>query len=312
MILKRWLLFFGIFISSLFGCSRSDSVSYEKKIDSFGSQKEIKRIISTTPSITETLFEMGLGNRIIAVSNYCVYPREIEKLPKIGGLYDPNFEAIIALSPDLVIALKENEEFAHRLEKFGIAVLRIDHRTIDGIFESFKLIGERIGGEYQEKGAILEQSMQARIETIRSRTKDLLKPSVLISIDRIRGTGRITDVSIAGHNPYFNEILDIAGGINAAQGIGIPVPVVSVEGIMALDPEVVIDLATDWNNTIKGREKQWIDLCRNDWMSLDHRVRAVKNGRIHAIPEDYATVPGPRVILLIERITSILHPELSL
>ncbi|MDO5582148.1 MAG: helical backbone metal receptor [Planctomycetia bacterium] len=310
--MRRIFLFLliGLFLSSLLtGCSRSDSLSNMENEKGSGQKKEYLKIISTAPSITETLFEMGLGSRVIAVSDYCVHPKEIEKLPKIGGLYNPNYEAVIALKPDLVIVLKENAEYGKRLQAFGISVLQINQHTINGIFESFRLIGSIIGGEYQKKGEDLERSMRARIENVRSKTKDRKRPSVLISIDRQRGTGQISDVFIAGNNSYFNEILEIAGGMNPAKEMSIAVPVVSVEGIMDLNPDVVIDLATDWNNRLGEKNEKWIALCQKDWMSLDSRIGAVKMERIYAIPEDYATVPGPRVILLIERIAKMLHPE---
>ncbi|MBR5626732.1 MAG: ABC transporter substrate-binding protein [Thermoguttaceae bacterium] len=116
-----------------------------------------QRIISTVPSITETLFALDLQNRLVGVSDFCHYPPEADKIRKVGGYFDPNLEAMLELEPDLVLILKENQDLRRRLESLGINVLTVDHSSITGILESFEQIGAVFGDDFQAKDIKFER-----------------------------------------------------------------------------------------------------------------------------------------------------------
>ena len=92
-----------------------------------------QRIVSLAPSLTETLFALGLGDRVVGVTRFCAYPPEVLELPRVGGHLDPNFEAIVSLEPDLVVAIPSSRESGLRLESLGISVLEVDQKGKDAM-----------------------------------------------------------------------------------------------------------------------------------------------------------------------------------
>jgi iron complex transport system substrate-binding protein len=94
-----------------------------------------RRIVSLAPSLTETLYALGLGARVVGVTRYCAYPPEVAELPKVGGHLDPNFEAIVSLDPDLVVVIPSSSENGQRLESLGIRVLEVDQHDVQAVLE---------------------------------------------------------------------------------------------------------------------------------------------------------------------------------
>lgn len=268
-----------------------------------------RRIISVAPSITETLFALGLGDRVIGVSRFCTFPEGVRAIPKIGGLLDPNWETVLKLRPDLVIVLSSNRDYIEKLARYKVPTFVVDHDNITGILKSFEEIGAVFGPETLRKARLLHRETRQRLDHVASRTKGLPKPKVMIAIDRTRGGGKIQELYIAGNNPYFEEILALAGGTNVGRNPeGTAVPRVSMEGVMRLDPEVIIDLVGSVNRH-DTLGKQIIRDSISDWDAFGNRVTAVKNKRVHLVAEDYATVPGPRMVLFVEQLADLLHPE---
>jgi len=320
---SRKVRFFNfLFISATFvftfcGCSKvtQKNVSHTK-----GENVNSLRIVSTTPSITETLFELKLGDSVVAVSDYCKRPQEVKDLPTIGSLYSFNIEAIVELEPDFVVVLKENEVLAKTLEKFGIETVSVDHSSLEGVLASFETIGEcadrvvaksgvkRTDGAL-DRGRRLREEFQTRIESIRLSVSKYPKVRVLISLYRTFGTKRLGEVYIAGQNPYFNEILAIVGAENCAGSIPGAAPTVDEEGILALNPEAIVDLATDGVDYVGAERDARIFARRAEWETLGKDVDAVREGRIYPILDDFATIPGPRSILFIEELVDLLHPD---
>ncbi len=306
------------FFSSLCGCADSS----QKKTSNVGEgSSKALRIVSTAPSITETLFELKLGESVVAVSDYCKYPKETECLPKIGSLYNFNVEAIVELEPDFVVLLKENEVLAKSLEKFKIETVVVDHSSLEGVGASFEILGERAergvvaksGVRKQEgareRGRELRDKFQARIESARSSVANRPKPRVLISLYRTFGTKRLGEVYVAAQNPYFNEILEIVGATNCADSMLGAAPTINEEGILALNPDAIVDLSTDGTEYDEEERAAQILARRAEWETLGTNVEAVKEGRIYPIPDNFATVPGPRSIILIEKLVGLLRPS---
>jgi len=268
------------------------------------------RVVSTVPSVTETLFALGLGDSVVAASTYCQYPPEVADLPKIGSLFDINIEAIVELDPDFVVVLQENEELAQRLTALGVETVAVDHSSLAGVLASFETLGAAVGGEAgAESGRKLRRETENRLDAIRASVAGRPKPSVLIAIDRTPGLGKIADVFVAAQNPYFNEALEIVGATNAAGELRGAAPVVSPEGIAALNPDVVVDLSTDGVYVEGAEADAKIAEKRAEWATLDAGVKAVKNGRVYPVLDLYATVPGPRTVLFLEKLADSIWPE---
>ncbi len=260
-----------------------------------------RRIISVAPSITETLYALNLGDRLAGVSRYCTFPPEVQGKPRVGGYYDPNFEAVVALRPDLVIMLKEHEESLPGFRKLNLNTLVVNHKTIEGIIASFRAIGRACGNEAE--GRQMAESFENRLRQIREKTQGLPRPRVLLALDRTFGSGHVADVYIAGVDDYFDRILELAGGENVYLHRGVRNPVVSAEGIAWLNPDVIIDVVR--KEVLENHDRQAI---LADWNELG-RVEAVRNGRVLIFDQDYASVPGPRFLALVEDLTRALHPE---
>jgi iron complex transport system substrate-binding protein len=263
--------------------------------------RDCRRIVSMAPSVTETLFMLGLGDRVVGVTRYCTYPPEANRLPRIGGYYDPNFEAVVGLRPDLVVMLEEQELSLPGFRKLGIPTLVVSHKTIDGILASLRTIGEACGKGAE--GQRIAEACRQRIDRIQQQTKSLPRPRVLFALDRTHGLGHLVDVYVPGEEGYFDRIIELAGGRNACREQGVRNPVISPEGIAWLNPEVIVDVVSREQLAEYGRAK-----IAADWNSMP-QVDAVKHGRVFVFDQDYARIPGPRFVQLVVDLARALHPE---
>ena len=276
-------LFFSLVLTAFLGCSppasSSDSVP----------KSPPQRIISTLPSITEVLFDIGLGDRIVGDSTFTKYPPGAARIDKIGGHLDTNREKIILLKPDLLILSTENEALRRSL---SVPVLVVNHQTLDGVLASYLVIGECFG---QDILVAARKKQQELIEKLNAASVIPGKKPIrtLICIDRSRGTGRIQNLFVAGRESFLNEVVARAGGKNVASSLGLLAPMLSAEGIINLAPDVIIDLQVNGTDTAQNVA---------DWQSLGNSIPAVKNRRILTLTEDFATIPGPRTPKLIEKI----------
>lgn len=272
-------------------------------VDSQGhAHKAYQRIVSLSPSVTETLFALGMMDHVVGVTRYCDFPPEALTKTTVGGYYDPNYEAIIGLNPDLIILRVEHEGAKQRLKQLGFELLVVDHGSISGILDSIQSIGEACG--VARKAMAVVQDLRERMGGIREKTAGLPQTRVMISVERAMGTGSLRDIYIAGRSSFYEEMIALAGGVNAYSG-NISFPVVSEEGIIEMDPEVIIDMVTDLDQ--HGWDKA---LLLKEWETLSH-VDAVENGRVYVFGEDFEVIPGPRFILTLEKMARVIHPEVD-
>jgi iron complex transport system substrate-binding protein len=242
---------------------------------------------------------------VYGVTRDCKYPPEVEKVKQehgdIGGYFDPNFEAILALKPDLVVMLEEQSNLLPAFERLKLETLVVCHKTTDGIIESFRTIG-RVCGKGAE-GRQMQRDFSSRVERIRAETRDLPRPRVLFVLGRSYGCGHPADLFVAADDAYIDTIIQWAGGQNAYRRRGVRYPVLSAEGILRLNPDVIVDLMPPDKLRTIGRQA-----ILKDWDELKG-VKAVKNHRV-LIPEgDYAFIPGPRFLQLVEYLARAIHPE---
>lgn len=264
---------------------------------------ENRRIVSLSPNITEILFALGLDERIAGVTRYCDYPPEALTLPKVGGYYDPNYEEIVRLQPDLVILLESQEAQKEHLVTMGLQTLTVDNQTIAAILKSIITIGEASGRstEAHEIAAHLRQ----RTEVVKDKTSAVSRPRVMVSVGRTLGIGSLDEIYIAGRNGFYDELITLAGGVNAYGGKRIKFPMLSAEGILQLNPDIIIDMVPD----LKAQGLNEKDILKT-W-ELVEQVNAVQNNRVYLFSEDYAVIPGPRFILILEAMARAIHPEVG-
>jgi len=264
---------------------------------------EPQRIITLAPSITETAFALGLGDKIIAVTDYCDYPAATQDLPKVGGFVNPNLEAIVGLQPDLVILLAEHQNVIKQLQQLNIATFTVNNNTLAGIRTSIEQIGQRTG--QQEQAETLNKTIQQKIQHIQTKTTGLARPKVMLAMGHSLGDDQMRSVFIAGNNDFYNDLIYLAGGENAYQDSRLKVPSFSAEGLLKLNPDIIFDIFPD------AHEHDYdLDQVKKQWQSLE-LITAVKNDQIHIIEQGYATIPGPRIFMLLEQMAPLIHPELD-
>jgi iron complex transport system substrate-binding protein len=262
-----------------------------------------QRIVSLAPSITEVLFALGLGDRVVGVTRYCEYPPEAQTRAIVGGFVDANYEAIVELKPDLVGILAIHDEARAKLASLSIPVLSVDHRTIGGILDSFIQIADHCG--VHDRGANFAADLQRRMDAVDRKTQNLARPRVLISSAREFGTGRIESVYAAGRGQWYDELLKLAGGENAYPDDGIAFPEISPEGILRINPDIIIELAPKVEMG-KYTEAQIVA----EWNSVPG-LRAAQEKRIHLLTGSHVAIPGPRFVQVLEDFARILHPEID-
>jgi iron complex transport system substrate-binding protein len=259
-----------------------------------------ERIVSLAPSITEDLYTLGLMDRVVGVTRFCDYPPEALDKTKIGGYTDPNYEAIIALKPDLIIMLAEHEEPRKRLGKLGFDIVSVNHKSIEGILESIEAIGDACG--VLPKAKAVTKHLMERMERIQEKTAGYPSPRVMVSIGRNMGSGSLEDVYISGKDGFYDEMIERLGGVNTYTG-NIAAPVISYEGILQMNPDVIIDIVPDLE------ERGWdLEQIYKEW-EMVQQVKAVRNKRVYVFGEDYVAVPGPRFIKIMEEMARAMYPD---
>jgi iron complex transport system substrate-binding protein len=263
---------------------------------------EPRRIVSTAPSITETLFALGLGQRVVGVTTYCRYPPEVTRLPKIGTFLEPNFERILALKPDLVFTMKNPVQLTERLRGLKLNAVELDEDTVEGVFTSIERIGQAT--EAQSHAKALAESLHGQLDTFRKSTAALPARSVLFIIGRTPGT--LEGLIGAGKGSYLDQLLAYAGGRNVLADAPMAYPKVSLEEILARDPEVILDMGDFEHASGEARERQ--QEVAAIWAKYP-LLRAVKTHRVYALSSDIFVVPGPRMADAAREFRRLLHPE---
>lgn len=262
-----------------------------------------RRIVSLSPSITETLFALGLGDRVVGVTRYCRWPPEAQTRTVVGGYLDPNYEAIVALEPDVVILRGEKDAFVQGFRNLGLEVLAVRHQSVADILSAIEVIGRTCGAAEQAEGLVAD--LRGRIDRLRSRTAGQPRPRVLLVVERALGAGTIQDAYVAGADGFLTDMIDLAGGQNACPKTAVGVPVVSAEGVIEMNPEVIVELMSP--ERAAGRSHAQL---LADWRPLGS-VAAVRAGRVHVVDDEGILVPGPRFYRLAERLARLVHPELA-
>jgi iron complex transport system substrate-binding protein len=270
---SRWLFLLIVF-ALLFGCK---------------AQAQPQRIVSTSPSITESLFALGLGPRVVGVSNYCEYPPAVLALPKVGTFLHPDPELIARLQPNLVIVHKLPNELTNRLAALHIAVAEVDRGAIQDTYSEILQIGKATATEPQAQELV--HRLKDRMNNIRLQAQSQLHPSVVIVIGRTPGT--LSNLVVVGHDGFLDELVETAGGRNLMAAAAGAYPRVSLETLLRLNPDVIIDMG-DMGTSFEERQKK-VEANQALWREASY-LRAVQKGRVYCISSTVFVVPGPRAI----------------
>jgi iron complex transport system substrate-binding protein len=262
-------------------------------------ERKPSRIVSVIPATTEMLFAMGAGDRLVGAGTYDRYPPQVDKLPRVGGLIDPDTERILALRPDLVIVYNTQVELKARLDRAGVPYFNYEHRALPDIMETIRAIGARIGAA--EPAERLAGDMERALGKVRATVSGRPRPKTLLVFGREPGTLR--GVYASGGYGFLADLLDVAGSDNIFGDIKQQSVQASTEMILARRPDVVVELRY-------GDDRRAINIDRelDVWTALPS-LPAVRNKRLTLLAGDEFVVPGPRIVSAAERLARALHPE---
>jgi len=261
-----------------------------------------ERIITFAPHITETVFALGKGSQVIAVSDFCDFPPETERLERVGGWQNPNLEKVTALKPDLVIVQGEHERVTELAEIRGFELLRVNMDSLDTIREGMRLIGARLGCPKEAEDLV--QAFDADLEAVRDAVASRPRTKVLIL------TGRqlhdMANFHTVGGTSFVSELVAAAGGDNLYEDAGQPYIEASKETVVMRAPEAVIEFHAG-ESLSEDLKAQYIA----DWQQMPS-LPAVQNNRLFLVTESHALRPGPRAPEIAAKLASLLYPDLEM
>ena len=257
------------------------------------------RIVSLVPAATEMLFAMGAGDRLVGVGSYDRYPPEVARLPRLGGLLDPDVERVLALKPDLAIVYATQSELKRQLERAGVPMFFYVHKGMPDITETVRGIGARAGAATAANA--LAEKMESQLGAIRTRIQGRAQPRTLVVLGREPGSLR--NVYASGGYGFLHDMLEIAGGADALSDLTRESVQMSTEMILTRAPDVIVELHYGADLRVDR-----LDFERSVWDRLA-AIPAVKNRRVYLLVGDEFVVPGPRVVAATERLSRTLHPN---
>jgi iron complex transport system substrate-binding protein len=257
------------------------------------------RIVSLVPATTEMLFAMGAGGKVVGVSSYDRHPTDVERLPRVGALLDPNVERILSLKPDLVIVYDTQADLKQQLERAGIQFFAYRHRGLPDVMDTIRELGARVGAAPAANA--LADRMERSLADIRARTSAIHRPKALLIFGREPGSLR--NIAASGGYGFLHDLLDVAGGDDVLGDIRRESVMMSTEMILARAPEVIVELQYSESaspESSKSDEAVWSALPA---------VPAVKNRQIYVLRGDHFVVPGPRIVEAARQLAGVLHPD---
>jgi len=253
-----------------------------------------QRVISLAPSITEIIYALEQENRLKGVTRHSDFPIQATKLPKIGSYVRLDLERIVALNPDLCIAIKDGnpKEVIDRLESFKIPVYVVNPRNLNTVLETIIEIGNILNAD--DKAETLLTNLHDRIQRVKSLiSQDTYRPGVFFQIG-------ISPIVSVGTDTFLHELIVLAGGENLADG-KTPYPRFSREQVLALAPEIFIVTSMARQAVFERVKAEW-----RRWPSMP----AVRNERIFLVDSNLFDRPSPRLVDGLELLIKLIHPEL--
>jgi cobalamin transport system substrate-binding protein len=261
-------------------------------------QPRAERIVSLIPAVTEMLFAIGAGPRVVGVGTFDEFPAEVRSLPRVGALLDPDLERIISLKPDLVVVYATQADLQQQLDRAKIPTFRYEHAGLADVTSTIRALGSRVGNV--KEAAAVAGKIEAALADIRERTANRPRPRTMLVFGRealsLRG------IYASGGVGFLHDMLEAAGGENVFADVKRQSVQATTEIILARGPEVILELrGTPISHELQQNE-------RSVWQALT-AVPAVKSGRIVFIADQRTVVPGPRVAEGTELLARVLHPE---
>jgi iron complex transport system substrate-binding protein len=252
-----------------------------------------ERIITLAPNLTEILYALGLGDRVVGVTNHCNYPPEASLKPKVGSYINLNVEKIISLSPDLAIGTVDGNEriILDLLEQAKIKAFFVNPRSVRQVIDTILALGRLCGA--LENAQTLTSKLTRRVDHVVERTGSREKPLVFLQI-------QIQPIMTVNKNTVHNDLIRLAGGRNMAAEEPITYPRISIEEVIQRRPDVILISSMERAGRFERARQEWLK-----WTSIP----AAKNKRVYLIDSDLIDRPSPRLIDGLEMMARYIHPE---
>lgn len=265
--------------------------------ESFTFEAAPQKIISVSPAETEILFELGLNEQIVGVSDFDDYPQAALDKPKMGAIYEPNVESMIAAESELVFTgVSMNEEAVKKLRDLGIIVFKTDPRTLDDVLSNIELFGQ-ITDKQAEASAVVERMKQERDEVTQAVQSVSAEDQKKVYIEFSPGW-------TVGKGEFMDELITLAGGVNVAADLE-GWSQISEERIIQDNPDVILYSS----NVVDDQSGMTLDEIIKGRPGWD-QITAVKNGAVIAVDDNLLSRPGPRLTLGLKEIAKAIYPEL--
>jgi ABC-type Fe3+-hydroxamate transport system substrate-binding protein len=286
---RLFLLFIGILIA--FGCTPKDAPTLSPpKVtvrDDLGRDvsvsRAVERVISLAPSVTEMVYAVGSGEKLVGVTTYCNFPDATKSIEKVGDTQTPDIERIIALRPDVILVSTDSQlqSFMQTLDERGIAVYVIQSNDVEDVFSDMVRLGTLLGTEAAAETVV--KSLKSRVDALGG-TSDSAPSKVFVQISR-------EPLFTIGADSFITKLVEKAGGVSVTRDVPTGYPKLSKETAAASDPDVII-----LSDSEDNREP-------NDAFK---KSKAFKNGSIYRIDADILSRPGPRMVDALEQMARMI------
>ncbi|MEJ2031825.1 MAG: cobalamin-binding protein [Deltaproteobacteria bacterium] len=252
-----------------------------------------QRVIALAPNITDLIYSLGQEAKLKGMTRYSNRPTAVRQLPKVGSYTHLDLERIVALRPDLCLAIRDGnpKHTVDQLTAMGIAVYVIDPRNLTEIMDAISRLGELLNA--RDRAAALVAEMQRRIARVKKKVaQTTTRPTVFFQVDA-------DPIVSVGSDTFINQLITLAGGRNVTAG-PVTYPRCSWEKILRMQPEVAAITSMSGGFTPKELLAQW-----RQWPQL----AAVRTGRVHVVDADLFDRPTDRLVAGLEALARIIHPE---
>ena len=249
--------------------------------------EKVERAVSLAPNLTEIVFAVGAGDRLVGVTTFCNYPEEAQKIQKIGDTQMPNIENIIALKPQVVLVstASQMENFSRTLDAQAINVFVTNPNSLDDIYKTIRQIGEIFGKD--EKAQQVVDELKKRVANVETKTNSAKETKVFLQISK-------EPLFTVGRDSFMTDLINRAGGVSVTASSAAAYPNLSKETAFALNPEAII-----LSDSEDNREPN----------SAFKNSPAMRDGKVFKINADLISRPAPRIVDALEQMAKALHPE---
>ncbi|HUO58037.1 MAG TPA: cobalamin-binding protein [bacterium] len=254
-----------------------------------------QRVISMAPNLTEMIYDIGASDQLVGVTDYCKFPPVARLKPKVGGWINPNYEKIVSLKPDLVLALQFHGPTVDHLKELKLPYLVIDCQTVEDILKAYDTLGKALGHESDAQRG--RSSLERRLTKARSKASQHKPVSVLFVISH--SPGALDQLYGVGPGNFVDELLSLSGGANILSDAKEPYPLISKEQLIKRDPDVIIDSLPSSENSLSQ-----VKATKESWKKFKE-LRAIRDNHLFILTRDDYLIPGPTMAGLAEYLSGV-------